>query len=151
ATYIPAQTPTEEIMTGIWAEVLGLEQIGSDENFFDLGGHSLLATQVIARIRNAFQLQLPLNELFEYPTVAGLAERVKARMRVGERLTAPILEAVTGESFPLSFAQQRLWFLDQLEPGRAIYNMPGGAWLRGTLEAQTLERALNEALRRHST
>ena len=151
ATYVPAQTPTEEILTGIWAEVLGLERIGPNENFFDLGGHSLLATQVIARIRNVFQLQLPLNELFEYPTVAGLAERVKAQMTVGQRLSAPISEAVTGESFPLSFAQQRLWFLDQLEPGRATYNMPGGAWLRGTLEALTFERALNEALRRHST
>ncbi|MFZ6028539.1 MAG: amino acid adenylation domain-containing protein [Chloroflexota bacterium] len=144
------RTATEEILAGIWSQVLKLPQVGVNDNFFDLGGHSLLATQVISRLRQAFQVELPLRVLFEAPTVAGIAGRIQSTQMAGQGLSLPSMRPVPRKAaMPLSFAQQRLWFLDQLEPNSPIYNLPGAVRLRGTLNVTTLEQSLNEIVRRH--
>jgi amino acid adenylation domain-containing protein len=147
--YVAPRTPTEEVLAGIWGEVLGTERVGVGENFFDLGGHSLLATRVVSRIRQVLAVELPLRGLFEAPTVAGLAERVEALRRAGLPVLPPVLPTERGGALPLSFAQERLWFLDRLEPGSAVYNIPVAWRLVGTLHEAALERALGEIVRRH--
>ncbi|HEV2735172.1 MAG TPA: condensation domain-containing protein, partial [Longimicrobiaceae bacterium] len=148
--HVAPRTAAEERMAGIWAGVLGAGEVGVETSFFDLGGHSLLATQVISRVREAFGVELPLRALFEAPTVAGLAARVQALLRDGDGVQAPPLVRVPrGRPLPLSFAQQRLWFIDRLEPGSTAYNVPLPLRLRGALDARTLERALGETVRRH--
>ncbi len=150
--YLEARTPAEEVIAGIWAEVLKLDQVGIEDDFFELGGHSLLATQVVSRIRQAFQVELPLRAMFEVPTVAGLAERTEALQRQKQGLQSPPMTRVSrDEPLPLSFAQQRLWFLDQLEPNNPLYNVPHIVRLRGALHAAVLEKTLNEIVRRHET
>ncbi len=140
------------MIAGIWAEVLKLDQVGMADDFFELGGHSLLATQVVSRIRQAFQVELPLRALFEAPTVAGLAERTEALGREKQGLEAPPITRVQrDQALPLSFAQQRLWFLDQLEPNNPLYNVPHIARLSGRLNVGVLEKTLNEIVRRHET
>ena len=130
--YQPPRTPAEEVMAGIWAEVLKLERVGAYDQFFELGGHSLLATQVISRVRHAFQVELPLRALFEAPTVAGLSERAETLQREQQGLLAPPIQPVPRtEPLPLSFAQQRLWFLDRLEPNSSAYNIPHAVRLKG--------------------
>ncbi|MEE8524350.1 MAG: condensation domain-containing protein, partial [Thermoanaerobaculia bacterium] len=155
--FVAPRTPTEELVAGIWCEVLGagtrdFERISAQDNFFDLGGHSLLATRVLSRVRSLFAVELPLRRLFEFPTVAQLAGCIDSAKRDAETLTAPPLvprarQADTGP--PLSFAQQRLWFLDQLEPGSTAYSMPFAFELSGTLEPAALRRSLDEVVRRH--
>ena len=136
----------EEIVAGIWEEVLGLERVGVEENFFELGGHSLLATQVVSRVREALGVELGLRRIFEEPTVAGLARSAsEARRSEGEG----IRRRSGLERVPLSYAQQRLWFLDQLRPGNAFYNMPAAVRLKGEVDGAALERALGEVVRRH--
>jgi amino acid adenylation domain-containing protein len=147
----PPRTPTEERLAALWAEVLRVDRVGRHDDFFGLGGHSLLATQLISRVRAAFRVELPLRELFESPTVAGLALRLEALSRSSEGMRqAPPLEPVqrTGP-LPLSFAQQRMWFLDQLQPGSAFYNIPGVLHLDGALDASALESALRALVQRH--
>ena len=152
AVYVAPRTPEEEIIAGIWAETLdgtGM-RIGVHDNFFDLGGHSLLATQVISRLRDAFDVELPLRDLFEAPTVAGLAERVALARRSAQGLAAPPMKPTPRDGdLPLSFAQQRLWFLDQLDPGSPLYNIPAAVRLRGPLDLAALERSLNAIVQRH--
>jgi acyl carrier protein len=132
--------------------VLGVAQVGVADNFFELGGHSLLATQVVSRVREAFRIELPLSELFERTTVRELAAVVEAGLRGGsEWADEPIQAVPRGDSVPLSFAQQRLWFLDQLEPGTATYNIPFGIRLSGQLDIEALERSISEVVRRHET
>nr|QEO73623.1 phosphopantetheine-binding domain-containing pro [uncultured bacterium] len=140
----------EEVLAGIWSEVLDRQGIGIWDSFFDLGGHSLLATQIFSRIREIFGVELPLRTLFEEPTVAGLAERVDEARRRNRGLQAPPLAPVPREGdLPLSFAQQRLWFLDQLVPGNPFYNVPGAIRLSGVLDEAALEASLAEVSRRH--
>jgi hypothetical protein len=147
---VAARTPAEEILVAIWGEVLGRERIGVHDNFFELGGHSLLATQVISRVRDAFGQEVALRSLFEQPTVAGLAREIEAGRGLGAEWQAPPLERVErAERLPLSFAQQRLWFLDQLVPGSSFYNIPTAVRLRGVLNVAALERTLSEVVRRH--
>jgi amino acid adenylation domain-containing protein/non-ribosomal peptide synthase protein (TIGR01720 family) len=144
------RTPVEELLSGIIAQVLQVERVGRDDNFFDLGGHSLLATQVISRLREALRVELPLRSLFESPTVGDLAASVEAIMSEQKGAAAPPVTAVPREEpLPLSFAQQRLWFLDQLDPNSPLYNIPGALRLHGSLNVAALERALNEIVRRH--
>ncbi|NMO18674.1 non-ribosomal peptide synthase/polyketide synthase, partial [Pyxidicoccus fallax] len=145
------RTATEEALAGLYAEVLGLEQVDVHSGFFELGGHSLLATQAISRIRGAFGIDLPLRDLFEAPTVAALAERVERAMRAGAGIAAPPLRRrPEGQSvLPLSFAQQRLWFLEQLAPGSAFYNVPAVVKLTGPLDVGALERSFEALVRRH--
>jgi amino acid adenylation domain-containing protein len=141
------RTPTEEVVAGIWADVLGLERVGIHDDFYDLGGHSLLATQVVSRVRRALEVELPLLRLFETPTVAGLAEGIDAGRR-GETLPRIVPVPRDGD-LPLSFAQQRLCFLDGLTPGNPVYNLPGAVRLSGPLDVEALGRSLGEIARRH--
>ena len=143
---VAPRTPQEEILAGIWAQVLGVEQIGIQDNFFALGGHSLLATQLVSRIRSTFQVALPLRTLFEAPTIAELAAKLSQTKTSDQIPVEPQLD--NGRS-QLSFAQQRLWFLDQLEPGSPLYNMTDAVRLSGPLDVIALERSLNEVVRRH--
>jgi amino acid adenylation domain-containing protein len=137
----------EEVIADVWSGVLGVERVGVTESFFDLGGHSLLATQMVSRLREALQVDLTLAWLFEAPTVRGLAARVEGA-RAGA--VAPTIErADRGRPLPLSFAQQRLWFLQQMDPGSTAYNVAGGYRLSGALDVAALERALSEIVRRH--
>ncbi|HEX7239391.1 MAG TPA: non-ribosomal peptide synthase/polyketide synthase, partial [Longimicrobiaceae bacterium] len=148
--YEAPSTATQELLCGIWAEVLGSERVGTRDSFFELGGHSLLATQVAARARRVFGVEMPLRALFEAPTVAGLAERVEALRHAGAPDAAPPLErASRGRPPPLSFAQRRLWVVDRLEPGSAAYNMPYALRLRGALDPAVLRRSLDALVRRH--
>ncbi|MEO6194012.1 MAG: amino acid adenylation domain-containing protein [Thermoanaerobaculia bacterium] len=148
--YVAPRTPVEEVLAGIWAEVLGVERVGVADHFFDLGGHSLLATRVMSRLRAAFGVEMPLRDLFEAPTVEALAARVEATRRTGAKLTVPPLLPVPREgSLPLSFAQQRLWLIDQLEPGRSVYNLPMALRVEGPLDGAMFARCLGEIVRRH--
>jgi amino acid adenylation domain-containing protein len=149
-SYLAPRTPVEEVLAGIWAELLGLERVGAGGNFFDLGGHSLLATRVASRLRGAFGVEMPLRDLFEAPTLADLATRVEAALRTGgDRLAPPLVPVPREGPLPLSFAQQRLWFIDQLEPGKAHYNIPVALRIDGPLNAGVLAQSLGEIVRRH--
>ena len=147
-TFVASRTPTEDLLAEIWGAVLGVERVGIHDNFFQLGGHSLLATQVVSRIRAAFKVEMPLRRLFEAPTVAGLAESIEQSRSPG--LPAPPIGPVARDGeLPLSFAQQRLWFIDRLEPGSPVYNFPAAVRLTGPLDLAALRRSLDEIVRRH--
>ena len=147
---ITARTPIEAILATIWAQVLHITVVGSDDNFFELGGHSLLATQVLSRVRDAFQLDLPLRCLFDAPTVAGLAAYIEDFKQPKEQKMTHAMACVSRDSaLPLSFAQQRLWFLDQLIPGDISYNVHVTVCLDGMLDFSALERSLNAIVLRH--
>jgi len=146
------RTTFEELVAGIWSEVLHRERIGVEESFFDLGGHSLLAMQVVSRLHRTLEVELPLRELFERPTVASLARRVEELLREQSRSPVPPLSPAsrTGD-LPLSFSQERLWFLDQLEPGSPMYNVHAGVRLTGVLSLAALAGALAEVGCRHAS
>ncbi|HEX8819773.1 MAG TPA: amino acid adenylation domain-containing protein, partial [Archangium sp.] len=148
----PARTPTEQLLASIWAQVLHIREVDANDNFFELGGHSLLATQVVSRVRAAFGVELSLRALFEEPTLAALATRLESASRESQGVRLPPLMPVTrtGE-LPLSFAQQRLWFLDQLEPGSATYNLFTAVRMEGTLDVSALERSFQELVHRHES
>jgi len=144
-----AQTPLEELLCGIWGEVLGLAEIGRRENFFELGGHSLSATRVVSRVRAVTGQAVALRELFEGPTVAQLAARLERGQSSGEREVVRLERRGEGSgAAPLSSAQQRLWFIDQLEPGSGAYNIPAAVRLRGLLDHSALQGAFTELVRR---
>jgi len=145
---VAPRTPSEREVARVWAEVLGVERVGAADNFFDLGGHSLLATQVISRLRSALGIEVPLRAVFESPTVESLAAFLDASA-APTRQGGAIPRVDRGRPMPLSFAQQRLWFIDKLEPGVAAYNIPNALRLEGDLDAAALGRALTEILRRH--
>lgn len=149
--YIGARTATEEIVAGVYEQVLGVGRVSVTDNFFDLGGHSLLATQVISRVRELFEVEVQLRELFEAPTVSGMSEQVERAKRAEQQGgVIPALKRVSREGeIPLSFAQQRLWFIDQLEAGSTAYNLPLAVRLSGRLDVRALERTLSEIVRRH--
>jgi amino acid adenylation domain-containing protein len=150
--YVVARTPVEELLVGVWREILGVEHVGIADDFFGLGGHSLLATQLMSRIRKAFAVEIPLRQLFEGPTVAELAQHIEAALKAEAHLQAPPIVPVSREiDLPLSFAQQRLWFLDQLEPNNAFYNVPTALRLNGPLNIAALQQTLDEVVRRHES
>jgi amino acid adenylation domain-containing protein len=149
-------TPVQELMVNIWADVLKVEMLGVEDNFFDLGGHSLLAMQVVSRIREIFGVEVALRELFERRTIAALAQEVTAlsEARVcAAQADTPVTRAdrKAGEGVALSFAQQRLWFLDQLNTGSSFYNIPVVLRLIGKLDADALELSLNDVIARHES
>ena len=132
--------------------VIGIERIGINDNFFGMGGHSLLATQIVSRMREVFSVDMPLRGIFETPTIKALAERIDVERRQGLKELAPAIEiAPDGIEIPLSFAQQRLWFLDQLEPGNPFYNIPAAFTLTGQLNLPMLEQSFNVMLARHES
>jgi amino acid adenylation domain-containing protein len=145
--FIAPRTPEEELLATIWAEVLDVSQVGVHDNFFELGGHSLLATQVISRIRDTFELELPVRVLFESPTIQTLSEHLGNVRR--ESALQPITLVNRNEPLPLSFAQLRLWFLNQLEGNSATYNIPAALRLEGPLHQNPLLRSLQTLVQRH--
>ncbi|HEX7772005.1 MAG TPA: condensation domain-containing protein, partial [Pyrinomonadaceae bacterium] len=146
--YLAPRTPVEEILAGIWAGVLRVGRVGVNDNLFELGGHSLLATQIVSRVRETFGVNLTIRSLFEAPTVSEFAYHVEEGMK--DQQTAPPIQPVAREAdLPLSFAQQRLWFLDQWEPSSPFYNLPTALRLSGRLELAVLQRTLFEVMRRH--
>jgi amino acid adenylation domain-containing protein len=151
-TFVAAQTDTEKVVTQTWTNILGVEPIGVNDNFFELGGHSLQATRVVSQLREAFQVELPLRGFFEAPTVAGLAALIdESRHRDEQAHPERIVRCSREGHLPLSFAQERLWFFDQLRPFNSLYNIPVAVSLKGQLDTSTLERTLNEIIRRHET
>jgi pristinamycin I synthase 3 and 4 len=148
--YAGPRDPAEELLAGIWQEILGVERVGIRDNFFDLGGHSLLATQVVSRVRAALHVELSVRHLFESPTVAELAAVLRTTGD-GTPAAPPILPVPRDGDLPLSFAQQRLWFLFQLALESPVYNMPFTFRLSGPLQPPALERALASVVARHET
>ncbi|MFI2352998.1 amino acid adenylation domain-containing protein, partial [Streptomyces sp. NPDC019443] len=145
--YVAPSSVTEELLAGVWAQVLGVDRVGATEDFFELGGQSLLATQVVSRVREVFGTEIPLAALFDHPTVRALAALVET---AAPRASAPPIVTVgRDQALPLSFAQQRLWFLDQMEPGSAEYNVPTPLPLPGGLDVEALGRALSGVVARH--
>ncbi len=142
------RSDAEKRLAAIWRQVLGVDEVGVHDNFFELGGHSLLGTQVLARVRRRFGVELPLRGLFDGPTVAEMATRLEAGRRSAQTAIRP---APRGGELPLSFAQQRLWFLHQLNPESPAYNGPRAFRLRGRLDDAALARALGEVGRRHES
>ncbi|OUL18945.1 non-ribosomal peptide synthetase [Nostoc sp. T09] len=143
-------TPVQELLVGIWAEILGIKQVGIHDNFFELGGHSLLATRVISQIRKAFKVDLPLRCLFESPTVAELAKEIEKTITADLKVNLPSISQISRVgNIPLSYAQQRLWYLDQVQPNNSAYNICNAMRIIGSLDIPALEQSLNEILRRH--
>lgn len=152
AGFVAPRCPSEEMLAGIWCEVLGVRAAGVHDNFFELGGHSLLATQVLSRVRNAFGIELPLRSLFDAPTIESLARKIDLARHEPGKLSLPGLVPRRNDSArPLSFAQERLWFMEQMEPGLPVNNIPLALQLSGPLNPSGLERALNELARRHES
>ncbi len=152
----PPRTRLERQLAELWSRLLGVSRVGLDDDFFLLGGHSLLATQALSRLRSELGVELPLRAIFEAPTLESLARRVEAAAAVEPRALAiprrpPAGAAGEAERWPVSFAQQRLWFLDQWQPGTAAYNVPLAVRLRGPLDVAALRAALAALVERHET
>ncbi|WP_334838648.1 amino acid adenylation domain-containing protein, partial [Nostoc sp.] len=148
--YVAPRTPIEEMLALLWTQVLKVELVGRHDNFFELGGHSLLATQLISRVRNSLKVELPLRSLFAAPTIAELAPNIQRLQQQDLELAAPpILRRTENAELPLSYAQQRLWFLDQFEPNSASYNIPFGLRLVGSVNVDALQQSLIEIIHRH--
>ncbi len=148
--FMAPRSEVEKILAKIWSQVLGGEHVSIQDNFFQLGGDSIRAGQIIARVRQALQVDLSVSSFFETPTIAGLAKGIERVPLAAKELEAqPLLPIARNKTLPLSFAQQRLWFFDQFEPGNPIYNRPVVLRLTGRLHADMLERCLNEIVARH--
>ncbi len=144
--FVAPRHPVEEVLAAIWTKILGIPQIGIYDNFFELGGHSLLATQVISRIRKTFGVDISLQRLFEFPTIAELAKDIQQASNKGISAITPVSR---NQNLPLSFAQGRLWLLQQLNPDSDIYNMSTVVRLVGELNIEGLEESINEIIHRH--
>jgi len=147
--YVPPQTPHQELLAGIFSQILGVESVGINDNFFELGGHSLLVTKLVSKIRKTFQVEIDLREVFEAPTLMALARIIQEGNQEERAVPPPIIPVEKDGLLPLSFAQQRLWFLDQLLPGNSFYNIPLTLRLDGVLNIHALESALNGIIERH--
>ncbi len=147
SAYVAPQNESELILCQIWQQLLGLDAVGTQDNFFELGGHSLLATRVLSAVREKLGAELSLKDLFAAPRIADLA----AKLETAEASRIPpITVAENRENLPLSFGQQRLWFVHQLEGSSAQYNINGGFALKGELDKDSLRRALNTIIERHT-
>jgi amino acid adenylation domain-containing protein/non-ribosomal peptide synthase protein (TIGR01720 family) len=144
------QTDEEIRLASIWQELLGQEEIGAEDHFFEIGGHSLLATQLVSHIRQVFEVELRVRDIFERPTIASQARKILELTQQGMGLQSPpITPAERGERLPLSFAQQRLWFLHQLDPDSYTYHIPDAISIRGPLDQDALEQSINDLVKRH--
>jgi non-ribosomal peptide synthetase component F/acyl carrier protein len=152
SNYVAPRNPMEELIAAVWCDVLGMLQVSVESDFFKLGGHSLVATQMISRLRTLLNVEIPLRAVFESPTVAGLALRVEQALRKREGVEAPpLLVAKRPEQLPLSFAQQRLWFLNQLAPDSTAYLTPSVLRIKGQINVSALERSVQELVSRHES
>ncbi len=149
AEYVAPRNGREELLTSIFEEVLQLDKVGVFDSFFELGGHSLLATQLVSKIRNEMGVELPLKDLFFNATVDTLANYIETSAKTSTE--APIEVVKNRENLPLSFSQERLWFIDQLEPNSADYNLPMAVVIEGKLDAAEVEAVLKEIISRHET
>jgi|GEM_PF-401820 len=151
--FVAPETITEKALAEIWTEVLGIEQVGRNDNFFELGGHSLLATQVVSRIRQTLSVELPLQSLFEKPELGSLAEELENYRAQTQGIETAAIQAreQDGNPPPLSFAQQRLWFIEKMALSSNAYNMPIVLHLVGLLDEVALQKSLNQIITRHET
>ena len=150
--YLPPKTPTEEVLAQIFGKILNITKIGINDHFFELGGHSLLATQLISRIRDALGVDLPLKILFEHPVLSELARAVdQLKTQQTKKHEQAIKPIDRSSKLPLSFAQQRLWFLYQMDPNDASYNIPAAFRVKGPLKIGLLQQVFDEIARRHET
>ncbi|MGZ4164182.1 MAG: amino acid adenylation domain-containing protein, partial [Tumebacillaceae bacterium] len=150
--YVAPTTPTEQLLAGLWEELLSVEQISVHDSFFELGGHSLLGTRFISQIRKNLGVELPVRALFEHATISELAVLLERELHAAKETQAPSFLSVDRErDMPLSFAQERLFVLDQIVTDKTVYNMPFAVRLRGTLEVGALEVALSEIIKRHES
>ena len=148
----PPSSPVEEILAGIWARLLGTTRIRRRDDFFEMGGHSLSATQLISRVRDSFRVELSLRVLLEDPTLAGQAVRIERALKAGQGAESlPLAPGARDGELPLSFAQERLWFLAQIDPRSAAFNIPTAFRVRGALDPAVLALALSEVVRRHES
>jgi amino acid adenylation domain-containing protein len=144
------RNPIEELLVNLWKQLLGIEKIGIHDNFFNLGGHSLLATQMMSRLQKTFKFEIPLRTLFESPTIAQFAPQIETALKTRNHLTIPAIQQRSqNTNIPLSFAQQRLWFIQQLDPESSAYNVPAAVRLKGTLNVPALQKSLDELVQRH--
>jgi amino acid adenylation domain-containing protein len=151
-TKVAPRNPREEILATIWSQVLRVDDVGVEDDFFDLGGHSLLALQILTRVNAAFQVNLSYRDLFEAPTVASLAGCLEAATRTGPGGETPAIERASREgALPLSFAQERLWFMHQVEPDNPFYSMIRIVRFSGALDLSAFEQTIAEIVRRHET
>jgi amino acid adenylation domain-containing protein len=149
-TFAPPRTPVEEIIAGAWCELLECSRVSRFDNFFDVGGHSLAGARVIARIRSALQIDVPLRLLLESPNLASMAAAIESSLEAGSRVhEKPIKPRRNRERAPLSHGQRQLWLVDQLQPGNPAYNLSFAVRLTGALNIQAVRRSLNELIRRH--
>ncbi len=148
-TYVAPKTQLQELLVEIWANVLQLEQVGVQDNFFDLGGHSLLATQIISRTRRLIQTEVPVRLLFEFPTIEAMSTEIEGLQRDRNLDVPPLRPYPRSGPFRLSFSQERLWFVHQLAPESAAYNISTGVRLHGELDPQMLEQTFNIIIDRH--
>src|SRR5690242_1425544 len=137
ASYEPPANTMEETVSAIWSKLLAIDKVGRNDNFFLMGGHSLLATQMLARVRDTYNVELPLKALFESPVLGSFAEKIESRRNSGAVIERPT-PRLHGNTLPLSYAQQRLWFIDQLEPGSALYNVPQMYRMQGALKVEAV-------------
>jgi natural product biosynthesis luciferase-like monooxygenase protein/amino acid adenylation domain-containing protein len=149
-SYVAPRTPLESELSALWCEVLGVSRVGVSDHFFEIGGHSLMAIRVLARIRATHGVDLPVRVLFERPTVAALAEEISARL-AGASAEVPLRPLADGAEAPLSFAEERLWVLHQMEPESAAYNLVAAFRIHGRLDREALVAALSSIERRHQS
>src|SRR5436853_1545597 len=145
------RTEIEEMTAGIWEEVLGVRGIRTRDNFFEMGGHSLLATQAVSRIRELMKVELPLRVIFEEGTVAGVSREIERRLTGGRSETRAIRRRADKGKARLSTSQQRIWILEQMEPGTSTYNIPVVVRIKGELDEEALEASLRELTKRHES
>ena len=153
-SYVPPVTETEEKMADIWSSVLALKRVGLDDHFFALGGHSLLATQLVSRIRESFQVELPLHQLFEFPTIRELLVAIELESNETshqDSILPTIVPRPSGDPITASFAQERLWFIDRLEGPGSVYSMPGVIKIEGGIRESILDNALATIIQRHES
>ncbi|MCC5645816.1 amino acid adenylation domain-containing protein [Nostoc sp. CHAB 5824] len=149
-TFVTPRNPIEEKLAVIWTQLLGLEQIGVNDNFFQLGGHSLIATQILSRVREVFPVELSFHHIFDNPTIAGLALLIEQHSQLEQQLQRPAIQRIGREGLlPCSFAQERVYFIQQLAPESSAYQFQATMRFKGQLDVAVLQQCLNEIVRRH--